>query len=151
VCAATPSQALTDQELLDQINTFLFVGSDSTGVAIAWCLHYLSLHSSVQATLRDELLTLPATADAETRADSIGNLHFLDYVAKETLRLCPPVFSTIRMPTRDDDIPLSEPLVLRDGRRTSTVKIRKGSMVDIPLEGFNISVDIWGPSATKFE
>ncbi|KAF8588467.1 cytochrome P450 [Ramaria rubella] len=144
------SQRLTEQELLDQINTFLFAGSDSTAMAISWCLHFISLHPTIQSRLRDEISSLQFVLDQEEHASQIDSLPFLESVVKETLRLCPPVHSTIRVATQNDVIPLSEPLVLRDGRTVGEIKIRKGSFIHVPLEGFNISTSIWGNDATVF-
>ncbi|EIW86404.1 cytochrome P450 [Coniophora puteana RWD-64-598 SS2] len=151
---------LSDAELLDQLSTFLFAGSDSTSLAIAWCLHLLSLHPYAQARLRDEIMSLSPCASRTSDGpsdlsltDAIDALPYLDAVVRETLRLCPPVHGTIRVATRDDQIPVSSPILLRDGtliREGETIPIRKGSYVHIPIEGLNFSPDIWGEDARLF-
>lgn len=183
--ASGPSKRLTDAELLDQLSTFLFAGSDSTALSISWCIHLLSLYPSFQIRLRDEILSLPANSSysdssrassptpSETQscasvssfssagvyseyahADAIEALPFLDAVVRETLRICPPVHSTIRCATKDDTIPISSPIVLRDGteiKTTDGIHIRKGTYVHIPIEGLNMSKDIWGDDAREFK
>ncbi|KAH7914476.1 cytochrome P450 [Hygrophoropsis aurantiaca] len=156
------SNRLSDADLLDQLSTFLFAGSDSTSLAISWCTHLLSLHPDIQTRLRDELLSLsPCASNASTsppnsahaQTDAIDSLPFLDAVIRETLRLCPPVHGTIRVATRDDDIPISSPILLRDGtviRAGETIPIRKGSYIHIPIEALNFSTDIWGYDARTF-
>src|ERR1700722_11082788 len=49
---------LTDSDLLDQLSTFLFAGSDSTSLALSWCIHLLSINPEIQTRLRNELLSL---------------------------------------------------------------------------------------------
>ncbi|EGO02814.1 hypothetical protein SERLA73DRAFT_84668 [Serpula lacrymans var. lacrymans S7.3] len=150
------SKRLSDGELLDQLSTFLFAGSDSTSLTIAWCIHLLSLHPDIQKRLRDELLSLPVNpvSDAsQASTEIIDALPFLDYVVRETLRLCPSVHGTIRVATQDDTIPISSPIVLRNGtvvQAGEEIPIRKGSYVHIPIEGLNMSADIWGEDARTF-
>jgi len=60
------------------------------------------------------------------------------------------VHGTIRVATQDDIIPLSEPIVLRDGTTTNEINIRKGSYIQIPIEGLNTYKEIWGHDAQEF-
>lgn len=188
--SSDPSKRLSDDELLDQLSTFLFAGSDSTGLGISWCLHLLSLHPDIQTRLRQELLSFslitptsrpvsscsrPDSSDSEdcnpyptppssttssptsysfqAHADAIDGLTLLDSVVRETLRLCPPVHGTIRVATATDSIPVSSPVTMRDGsvvQPGESITIGKGSYVHIPIEGLNMSEDIWGEDAEVF-
>jgi hypothetical protein len=47
--------------------------------------------------------------------DELNRMTYLDYVTRETLRLHSPVPNTIREPTKDTVIPLSEPFIDRHG------------------------------------
>jgi cytochrome P450 len=138
---------MSDQELMDQISTLLFAGSDTTSLAIAWCLHHLSLNPRIQQRLREELQSLRCIEDMSL----VDKLPYLNAVVQETLRFCPPAHSTIRVAMEDDVIPLSNPMKLRDGTVVHEVPIRKGSYVHIPIEGLNASKDIWGKDALLFE
>ncbi|KAG5646086.1 hypothetical protein DXG03_004509 [Asterophora parasitica] len=152
--SADPSKRFTDAELLDQCSTFLLAGSDTVAVAMTWCLHCLSLDAVLQTRLRDEIMSVAGTAPAFEDCDSIESLPLLDAVVRETLRLCPPVHSTIRVAVADDQIPVSHPVVLQDGttvEKGGFIKIRKGSYIHIPIEGLNLSTEIWGPDALKFK
>ena len=91
----------------------------------------------------------------KSRWNTILNLGSLDAVVRETLRLCPPVHSTIRVAMKDDSIPISHPISLSNGTTLgqeiqSYIPIRKGSYIHIPIEGLNQCEDIWGPDAGKF-
>ncbi|KAJ7139550.1 cytochrome P450 [Mycena epipterygia] len=162
-----PSNRLSDSDLLDQLSSFLFAGSDSTALTVTWCLHLLSQYPDIQTRLRTEIMSAPAPSDAATskrnstssvsstssvmQADTIDALPFLDAVVRETLRVVPPVHGTVRVATTDDLIPISHPVVLRNGKiMNEHVRISKGSFVHIPLEGINLSEDIWGSDARQF-
>ena len=142
-----PARRMSDEELIDQISTLLFAGSDTTSLAISWCFHQLSLNPRVQKRLREELQSLNSIEDVCL----VDKLPYLNAVVQETLRLCPPAHSTIRVAMEDDMIPLSRPVKLRDGRIMQEVHIRKGSYVHIPIEGLNMNKDIWGKDALIFE
>ena len=142
-----PARRMSDQELMDQISALLFAGSDTTSLAIAWCFHHLSINPQIQKRLREELQSLRSVGDMNL----VDKLPYLNAVVQETLRLCPPAHSTIRVAMEDDAIPLSCPIKLRDGSIVHEVPIRKGSYVHIPIEGLNMSKDIWGEDALIFE
>jgi len=163
-----PSNRLSDTELLDQLSSFLFAGSDSTAIAVTWCLHILSQHPEIQDRLRAEIMSAPADAATSSRrnstssvsstssvmqADTIDALPYLDAVLRESLRVSPPVHGTVRVATTDDLIPISSPVVLRNGKiihENEYIRIKKGSFVHIPVEGINMAEDIWGPDARQF-
>lgn len=144
------AQRLSDCELLDQLSTFLFAGSDTTAISISWALHYLSQNPELQFRLRQELSSVVIPSGASLDITVLDSLPFLDAVVKETLRLAPPVHGTIRVATKDDYIPLSSPTILRTNEEVSSIRIRKGSYIHIPIEGLNYSKDIWGPDALTF-
>ncbi|KAF6766438.1 cytochrome P450 [Ephemerocybe angulata] len=173
--SSEPSARLSDRDLLDQCTTFLFAGTDTVSIGLTWALRQLSLHPGAQTRLFEELRasrelkTLdgydsegsddsgfvedPAVRSAHTPssqwAKSLDSLPFLDSVVRETLRICPPVHSTIRVATKDDEIVLSEPICV-DGRPASSVSIRKGTYIHIPIEGINYAEEIWGADAHEF-
>ncbi|KAJ7456462.1 cytochrome P450 [Mycena latifolia] len=66
---------------------------------------------------------------------------------------CGLTLPLVRVATTDDLIPISHPVVLRNGKiihENEHIRIRKGSFVHIPLEGINLSEDIWGSDAREF-
>lgn len=138
---------MSDQEIMNQISTLLFAGSDTTSLAMAWCLYHLSLNPRIQERLKEELQSLQSIQDMNL----VDKLPFLNAVVQETLRFYPPAHSTIRVAMRDDVIPLSYPIKLRDGTVMHEVPIREGSYVHIPIEGLNTSKDVWGEDALRFE
>jgi len=49
--------------------------------------------------------------------DELNGMTYLDYVTRETLRLHAPAPNTVRTPTKDTVVPLSEPFIDRHGVR----------------------------------
>lgn len=111
----------------------------------------------MQQRLRTELineLDHPLDLNSVTSLDKIDNLPYLDAVVRETLRFCPPIHSSIRVASADDHIPISHPMQMRDGtvlQPGETFRIRKGSYVHIPIEGLNLSPEIWGEDGLSFK
>ncbi|KAJ3516711.1 hypothetical protein NMY22_g14142 [Coprinellus aureogranulatus] len=158
-----PDQRISDEDILNNVNTFMFAGSDTSSLAVTWTLHLLANHPQIQTKLRDEMISaLPGLSSRDisqftedeihTVYSTIASLPLLDNVVKESIRLIPPVHSTIRVATKDDEIPTSFPVVLRDGRVDTkrSVSISKGSFVHIAVEGFNKDKEFWGPDAWEF-
>lgn len=51
----------------------------------------------------------------------------------------------------DDQIPLSEPIKLRNGQIVDSVPVKKGNKFFIPIHSFNRSEALWGPDAGRFD
>jgi hypothetical protein len=52
---------------------------------------------------------------------------------------------------KDDRIPLSQPILKRNGKWEDSIAISKGSYIHIPIEALNTSVHVWGPDAQEFK
>lgn len=159
-----PDQRLSDEDILNNINTVMFAGSDTTSLTLSWALWLLAKHPEVQDRLREELSVVhyPDTF-GDLSADEIDSLHsniselpYLDKVTREALRLAPPVHSSIRVAMEDDEIPTSQPYKIRKpggGVETVTmpIKVVKGTMVHVSIEAFNLDRYVWGQDAWEFK
>jgi len=143
----TRDQRISDRDMLDEINSFFFAGSDSTSLALTWALYLLATHPHTQQRLRKELLSLDDIVPFST----IDALPFLDKVCKEELRLIPPVHSSLRVAEQDDILPLSAPVQLRNGTTVDQIRVPKGTYIHVPIEGFNLLTSVWGPEAHRFK
>ncbi|KAH7339520.1 cytochrome P450 [Rhizoctonia solani] len=147
-------QRLSDDSLMDNINTMLFAGSDTTSLALAWTLFLLAIYPEYQTALREELATFQdVIADPYDHSihSALDELPKLNNVIRESLRLIPPVHSSLRVAMEDDIIPTSEPVRLNDGTfATDGVRIKKGTYVHVALEGINMVRDVWGEDADTF-
>ena len=97
-------QRISDEDMLHNINTFMFAGSDTSSLSITWMLYLLSHNPTIQDKLRAELLSAsdsihgPLT-EGETQSlyEVIANLPYLNNVVRESLRSIPPIHSSIRL------------------------------------------------------
>ncbi|KAI0033662.1 cytochrome P450 [Vararia minispora EC-137] len=148
-------QRISDEDILNNINTFLFAGSDTTSLALTWTFLLLAKHPEWQKRLRQELLEVDRPADvtedvAQEVWKQINNLPILDKICRESLRLMAPLHSSLRVATADDILPVSKPFVGPDGKLYDHVTIARGTTVHIPVEGMNLDREYWGDDAWKF-
>jgi len=66
----------------------------------------------------------------------------LDKVCRESLRIMPPVHSSLRIATQDDVLPVS--------KGGEDIHIRKGTLVHVPIEAMNLDREIWGKDGWSF-
>lgn len=93
--------ALTEQEVTEQLLSFVIAGHETTATSLAWALYALHRAPETLNRLRDELSALgPSPAP-----DALAKSPYLEAVCQETLRMYPPV----PMVTRK----LAKPLTLR--------------------------------------
>lgn len=142
----------------------MFAGSDTTSLTLTWTLLLLAQNPAIQTRLREELLSVApeATTDLNNLTEdeiqslytNISNLSYLDNVMREVLRLIPPLHSSIRVATQDDEIPTKYPVHKRDGtvdKGKRSVAIKKGSFVHVAVEAFNTDKFVWGEDAWEFK
>jgi cytochrome P450 len=85
---------MTDEQLRDEVMTFLLAGHETTALALSWALYLLSQNAGVEEILHDEVDRalagrLPSTSD-------LSSLTYVDNIIKETMRLYPPAWSVAR-------------------------------------------------------
>ncbi|BEJ12744.1 hypothetical protein CspHIS471_0212040 [Cutaneotrichosporon sp. HIS471] len=139
-------ERLTHREVQAQICTFIFAGSETTGVALTWALYRLATNKSMQDRLRAELVTLSEHPDI----DEIHALPFLEKFTREILRMDSPVPAVGREPASKTTLPLSRPVRCRDGKIIDSVTVDKGTEVIILIGNVNRDPAIWGPDAHEF-
>ncbi|KAH9850160.1 cytochrome-450 hydroxylase [Lenzites betulinus] len=157
-----PDQRISDEDILNNINTFLFAGSDTSSLTVTWLIYLLAKYPEVQERLSAELRAIAPTVPLESLTEdemaslynAIAELPFLENVVKETLRLIPPVHSSIRVATQDDIVPTSTPVKLRgaDGKveEVNSFVMPKGACVHVPIEAFNLDREVWGADGWAF-
>ena len=95
-------EGMGDEQVRNEVMTFMFGGHETVASGMAWTLYLLSLHPEVAQRMRaevDEVLEgrIPTT-------DDIPNLTYTDLVIQESLRLYPPVWLISRTPTEDNEV-----------------------------------------------
>lgn len=143
---------MSESEILCQISTFMAAGHETTASALVWILYALSLYPHIQSTLRQQILNI--SPSSPSLDDDLARLNYLDHVVREALRLYSPVSTTMRVCAVGDgwdEIPLSKPIVDRNGRERHSVSIRKGDIVSVPLAAVNRGKQLWGEDAMDFK
>lgn len=137
---ALESGGFTEENLVNQMMTFLAAGHETTATAMTWAAHRLCLNPDVQTRLRQEIRNnLPSIDDAEASVTSqtLDRLPYLHAVCNEILRVNPPV-----------------PLTLREAGRDTTILgnfIPKGTRIMIAPTAINMSASLWGANPEKFD
>ncbi|RYP16456.1 hypothetical protein DL765_005133 [Monosporascus sp. GIB2] len=138
---ALESGAFSDENLVDQLMTFLAAGHETTATAMTWAVYLLAAHPDVQSRLRREVrehLPSPAAGpdSATVSSAEIDRLPYLNAVCSEALRLFAPV-----------------PLTLREAGPGATIRGRRipaGTRVILAPWATNRDPALWGGDADEF-
>ena len=141
---ALSSGVFSDENIVDQMMTFLVAGHETVATSLQWAVYALCKHPEMQVRLREEIRShIPATIrstdgrDPQTAtATQLDSLPYLNAFCKEVLRFYPPVPSTVREASKDTFILDSF--------------IPKGTTLFIVPGAINLDKGSWGPDAEKF-
>ncbi|MFN0217523.1 MAG: cytochrome P450 [Hyphomicrobium sp.] len=82
-------QPMTDEEIVDNLGTFLLAGHETTAKALTWTLYLLARAPEWQARVREEVHSV--TGGGALKSEHIAQLVVTQRVLKESMRLYPPV------------------------------------------------------------
>ena len=138
VSTALESGAFTEENLVDQMMTFLAAGHETTSSSIQWAVYLLALHPDIQTRLRNEIRASIPSPSSESSIDSqaIDRVTYLHAVCSEVLRVYPPVPLTLRIAAHNTTI--------------GTQPIPKGTVVILAPAAINTSPQLWGSDAAQF-
>ena len=122
-------QGLSDKEILDEVETFMFEGHDTTASGLSWCLYNLARHPEYQSKAREEV---DKVMENQTRVlwGDLTNLPYLTMCIKESLRLYPPVAFVQRL--------LDEPTTFQGQT------LEAGSPIDVNIWCAHHNKHVWG-------
>ncbi|MHB9288300.1 cytochrome P450 [Halobacteriales archaeon Cl-PHB] len=92
-------ERMSAEEVRDQLVTFLFAGHETTSTALTFAGWLLAGHDTVQDRLHDEVDSV--CGDADPGFGDIPDLEFTEAVAREAMRLYPPVTELFREPRQE--------------------------------------------------
>lgn len=136
---AMESGGFSDDDLVNQLMTFLAAGHETTASALTWAVYCLCKHPETQSRLRQEIRSeLPALSDPNGQISSteIDRLPYLNAVLQETMRIFPPV-----------------PLTIRETLQDTTIQghfVPAQTTVIICPWAINTSKHLWGDDAREF-
>lgn len=100
-------RAMTDEEIVDNLMTFITAGHETTALALAWVFHLLAEHPDIEARVLEEIATV--THKGRVEADHVARLTYTRQVLFEAMRLYPPAPIITR--TAIEDFTLADRLV----------------------------------------
>lgn len=136
---ALNSKLFNDEDLIDQLMTFLAAGHETTASAMTWAVYLLAKHPDVQERLRAEIRERlpPISSSSSVSSADIDHMPYLNAVCNEILRCFSPAPMTIRHAVRDTTI---------QGQF-----VPKGTQIMIVPWAINKSAALWGSDALEFK
>jgi len=139
ISVAMKSGTFDEENLVDQLMTFLGAGHETTATAMQWAVYALCKNPEIQTRLREEIRTnLPSISidNPSIDATAIDNLPYLHAVCNEVFRFHPSVPTTVRTANKDTTL--------------AGTAIPKGTFILIAPDVLNRMENLWGPDADKF-
>ena len=99
---AQTGEALSHEQIRDQVGTMLVTGHETTTLTIFWSLYLLASAPSEQERVAEEVRNLDLSP--ESAAAAVSQLSFTRAVVNEALRLYPPAFMIARKAIGPDRI-----------------------------------------------
>ena len=94
---------LHDEEIQDEVDTFMFEGHDTTTSGMCWTLYCLAKHPEHQDKVREEVRNVLMGRDW-LEYDDLKELKYTQWCIKEAMRLYPPVFLISRQTSESLEI-----------------------------------------------
>jgi len=96
---------LSEKEIRDECNTFMFEGHDTTSAGLTWAFYLIAKHPDVEEKILNELREVIGN-DVPTY-EQLDNLNYTHWVIKEALRLYPSVPTIARKMVEDTEIEMN--------------------------------------------
>uniref|UniRef100_A0A0A9ZBI9 Cytochrome P450 4C1 n=1 Tax=Lygus hesperus TaxID=30085 RepID=A0A0A9ZBI9_LYGHE len=108
---------LSDEDIREEVDAFMFGGHDTTSTALQWLLMHLAENPEVQERAYAEQVEIFGNSDRDVTKDDLAKMQYLEQVIKESLRLSPSVPSIAR--SLVEDIRLPNGLTVPSGTKLS--------------------------------
>ncbi|XP_037044699.1 cytochrome P450 4d1-like [Bradysia coprophila] len=84
-------EPLSDIDIREEVDTFMFAGHDTTSSAISFVLYNVAKYPDVQRKVYEEVANHLQDGDHDVSLKDLNNFRYLDLVIKESLRIYPIV------------------------------------------------------------
>ncbi|XP_072762321.1 cytochrome P450 4C1-like isoform X2 [Anoplolepis gracilipes] len=99
--AASREGLLTDSDIKEEVDTFMFGGHDTITRTVMFTLLLLAEHKDIQERVRVEIDSVVQENGGKLTMKALQNLPYLERCLKESLRLYPTVFFILRNAAED--------------------------------------------------
>jgi len=120
------------QQAIDELKQYLWAGTETTAITLAWALYECSRKPEIAARIRAE--SEAVIGDREPTAADYAGLAYTRAVIQETMRIYPPIWGLTRVAAKEDEI---------DGR-----KILAGDRIVLFAYGTHHSPKYWDDPET---
>lgn len=105
--------SLTEDDIREEVDTFMFEGHDTTSMGITWTLYLLGLHQDIQENVYQELYSIfSRDINRSINMEDLKNMKYLERVIKEALRLYPSVPYILRR--NSEELKIGEYIIPRN-------------------------------------
>ena len=91
-----------EQQAMDELKQYLWAGTETTALTLAWALYLVSKHPAAAEQIRRE--SEEVYGDREPNAQDYSALAYTRAVIQETMRIYPPIWGLIRTAAEEDEI-----------------------------------------------
>lgn len=84
-------ETLSDEDIREEVDTFMFRGHDTTSAGINWALYLMGRHPEIQARVQEELDDIFEGSDRPATLEDLRQMKYTENCIKEALRLLPSV------------------------------------------------------------
>ena len=125
---------MTDEEIIDNLMTFITAGHETTALGLAWTLYLLANHPDIEDKVVQEINSV--TGGGPVLSEHVSQLTYTRQVFSESMRLFPPA-----------------PIITRTAEREFTLRdhlIPAGTVFFVPIYAVHHAADLW-PDPEKFD
>ncbi|TAJ26886.1 cytochrome P450 [Bosea sp. (in: a-proteobacteria)] len=120
-------RAMQDSEIVDNLLTFITAGHETTALGLAWTLHLLAEHPSVEQQVLDEIARV--TQGTALAPEHVGQLSFTKAVFQESMRLYPPAPVITRQVEKPFDL--------------GSLSLGEGTVLYVPIQAVHRHEKLW--------